>query len=393
MASWLSLSGIEWWGNDDRHGYFLTLVLMVELPATTLLYWHLRSLAEPDPTAKAGLTLCAVTVPVLMAMAVPMLLLDLQQWRDLPAVTQFLLAGGYGAAAMTCTLVSFGCLARLSVVYGRRAVIDVSPLVECMTAGLRWLIDAVRAHAVTLALFLGCAVWLYATWQSLGSLAWMPRRASVLGDLPFFNFLGPKVLGDYIARFSYVSGGSYRTSSVVRNTPLLLMTLDLLAIWLMTTTSAPGVWPRRLATMVRWYPTLLVGAFMAIGLAIGPLTNDANAVLSRQSKFMLLLIASIELPTTLLLYLHLAFLADHAKQRKVAHGLLLSGAAAALLMAASLSVALLTDVSKRVWLEWQDTPTWFVAAAVLGAAVMTTSFYATWQVLRLMATLIRKPAV
>ena len=377
-------ANVAWWGDDAREQYFLLLIAAVELPGTALLYLHLRTLAGRDETARRGLTAVAVGAPALIGLATLMLLAG-DAWgprrNDLP---QQLIVAAYGAAAVGLGLVALTCLARLFVAH---AAAGFGGGTSAASDFLRRLQDAARPtlrlalrHGPSLVIAAGCLAWLVLAAKAVTYTAWLMPRAAVLDDLPFFNFVGPKAYGAYLgARDDGVGWQSYGRGVV----PLAFGTTLLVTIWAMTV--GDNGWLRRLA---RWWPTLAAGALLAVGVAHGRLHNDSNVGLSQQSKFLLLATVLIELPATLLLYLHLATIARRHGSAEVGRGLVWAGIFATTLILAAVWTAGLTDLPGRAWLDWKDTAAWTLAAAAYGAATVAASVYAAWQVLRLVGVLL-----
>jgi hypothetical protein len=384
----LSRSSIKWWGTDSRIGYYAMLVTFVELPGTVLLYAYLRTLAGPDTRARWLLTVAGIGAGLLLAISAFVLLLfgeGVQSYR--PSLTDPAWSVVFmtcGAVAVASGLLAFAGIGRL---IWRQGVIGFGPwLRQVRTPAwdgtlLRRVVDGLTQHRATLLVVAGIVLWLFLTQQHLAATAFRGPRAAVLHELPFFNYVGPKVFGTYLGEAS--NYGRFNRYYNLTSVPLFWTTaLTLLAVWMMTGTGG------RLRHATRWWPILAIGGIVGAVVAIGPIRNEATRVLSQESKYLLLTTLLCELPATLLLYLHLATLAA-SHDSGVARGLRRAGWAAASLTGLCVLVALSTLLGDGwVWYEWRRTTPWVLAAAGLGATAAAVSLYGTWQVLRLVVLLL-----
>jgi uncharacterized membrane protein YczE len=134
-------------------------------------------------------------------------------------------------------------------------------------------------------------------------------------------------------------------------------------------------------------PTLAIGGLLALISVLGSLPHESREVLSYQSKFLLMTVASVELPASLLTYAYLIGLSWSLGHQALARRIGLAFGLATVLLSMCLIVALSTNVQSFRWMSWQTSPAWLVAGATLGAAVVAISVYATWQIFSLASTL------
>ena len=365
------------WG-DGRYLYFVVLVGVIELPATTLLYLHLRGLAGRDAVARRALTACCVGVPLVIGGGFWMLFYG-DSWSPRTAtILEQATVLGYGAAATALALVAAAAIGRLAL---RHALVGFSGLggaagdvVRRVIGGIRPALRVARRDAAALGIAWGCWLWLALSIDVFSAIAERANQASVLGDLPFFNFAGPKAAGAYQVFRSY------------DNVSLGLRSL--LAIWLLTI-ALPGMRNGPWRVAARWWPTIATGALLGFGVAFVTYENLAVSVLSQQSKYLLLFTMLLEVPATGLLYGHLARVAIHRGSPSVGRGLAVAGLAATTLMVLSVAIAASSEVSGQSWQAWSGTPSWYATAALLGAATLAAGVFSAWQVARLGLLLVR----
>ncbi len=387
----LATSQIQWYYRDDRDRVFLMLVLLVELPCTVMLYAYLRQLAGKDAAVKLGLTWVLIGATALIS-AAAVALLKVPVWSPKPGETDFVIAMiVYGSSALALALVAYSCIAKLAMTYGWRGF---GPWLKParreagqVAALLRQVLAMARAHGATAVVAVGVVMWLMQWGDQLQVTHYLSRRAAMLGDLPFFGFLGPKVPGTFLATEAAFIGSryDYRGSNTG---PLWIAMTTLLVYWAMT---MPTAQTRRswLRVAARWLPTLAYGGVLLMVAAHGDIHDDARRQLSQKSKFMLAAMTSVELPATVLLYVYLATLARRLNAPAVARGLLIAGGLAGWTTLIAIGVGVSTDIIGRTWLDWRDTPGWLFAAGAVGALTIGSGLYAAWQVLRLLFVLCR----
>jgi hypothetical protein len=387
-----SESHVAWWGNDEREAYFVLLVGAVELPATMLLYLYLRHLAADagDRRTFNMLSTVAVGVPLVIGAATVMLLIGRSELAGTPNLSHQIFIALYGAVAVGIAMLAVASIGRLIVLH---AGLGFAGGATTASAGLAFIASTLRRLTRGFAgdlprwtCIVGLIVLLGLTFTNVTQIAWLRPRASVLDDLPFFNFLGPKVLGGFIAG-EHDSYGWYRWHG---HRPTLVWAI--LAIWAVTTLRVAGEGRWSLRRITRVWATLSIGGMLGLAFAMGPLHNDANLSLSQQSKFLLLATLVVEIPGTLLLYLHLAHLARSRGGPAIGRALVWSGIFATTLMLVAVWAGAMTDASDRAWISWRDTPAYWLTAAAYGALAVTAAAFATWQILRLLGLLVRSGA-
>ena len=374
----LSEGGLGWWGNSARESYFVLLVSVVELPATTLLYVYLHRVAGQvgDRRAAAMLKVASLGVPaVIGASALALVAADAMPTRGGTLWHQGLLAL-YGGAAVGLAMLAAFALFRLAATLARAGFAGRTvPSVARPLPGIVKRLD-VRAVLFAGALF----AWLYLSLLNTSASVEMPYRASVLRDVPVVNFFGPKVAMIFLSSYG---GFSVGFASVGRGAGILLVVGT---AWALTATPQAGERRLSLRRLARWWPTLAAGALLGVAVAHGEVHNDARASLSQQTKYLMACVALIDAPATLLLYLHLAGVARRSLGRPdLGRGLVWAGLSATAVMVAAVWAMGLTNASERAWLGWEDTTPWYVAAGLYGSLATAASLFAAWQALRLLA--------
>src|SRR5687768_10936843 len=202
-----ALAGVLWghypitrsWGWDALP-VLAAAVGLVELTANTLLYVHLRRLAarfEPaGGRAAALLGTAAALLPVTCAVGVGISLVR-GHMQDQPVVPWRYAQAAYGALAMaTGMLMCAGVLrllAQSALAATDQSVASLAGKLARLRGLLGRLAGAVRADPARWAAVCGLLIWLWNTRPLVALSAVFEHRLALGGDLPFLNFLGPKV--------------------------------------------------------------------------------------------------------------------------------------------------------------------------------------------------------
>jgi hypothetical protein len=130
-------------------------------------------------------------------------------------------------------------------------------------------------------------------------ILWYAPRNGLAGNLPFFNFPGPKVWTAAVSEGGY----TYEYSSTLISRTALLA-FNLAAVWLVTMRPCTGGRRSVLRPLARWSAVGAVGA--AMGVAAGwSGVSDMHDSPARNELFAAVTVA-FELPATVLLYAYLA---------------------------------------------------------------------------------------
>jgi len=167
------------------------------------------------------------------------------------------------------------------------------PVTHFPPAQIRW------ARIVSL----GLVIWLSATFESIGTVLIMRFSEDYGGTVARLNYIGPKAWAvPLIQRAVGYQPGSWGVNGVTRG---LLMAV---AVLMITTAPTERDWREPIWSMrfwARWVPLVLFGGFLGLTLGSEGLGYDDPQV----RKFTLAAVAGVELPATILLYLHLRVLA------------------------------------------------------------------------------------
>jgi hypothetical protein len=295
--------GIDRWWSWDGLNLLVIAVGVVELPANGLLYWHLSRLARrfdarEDAPLTRTLALGAMLVPAVCGAGVMMSILR-GAMQDKPVVPWRYAQSAYGAFAFCCGMLMTGgaltLLARVLVATTDQSVASLAGKLARLRGTLGRFVSNVRNDPARWACALGLMLWLWNTSPMLRSTALIEHRRGVGGDLPAFNFVGPKV-----GAVVLLSGGEYYRDRTVDGRAGLIATV--LAIWLIT---AMRKTPRASSEVARWVPTVLAG--LALGLTI---TTQQAGYDVRQSYWAAALMLLVEAPATFVVYRYLAYVAD-----------------------------------------------------------------------------------
>lgn len=317
----LNEDGVSYWETSDRDQYHLLLLSFIELPATTLLYLHLRQIGATvrDPILSRSLNILAVAVPMCIGGAIVFLLLG-DVWQDAKhQIVQQSMVGIFGAMCVALAALGAATLGRMILLLFPAAIgnFDASRSLtaSAVTQLVRWrnlLTDsaaAIRPIAIALSLLGLIAISVLLTTDVL----MFNFRTGYGGNWPMVNVPGPKIWGVPLAvRFEGGAYSSYRLS--IASGPLIRIVFLVNLVWLLTIAPRVGLENRfSLRRMTRWGIALLIGIAIAAVIGLHP-RNSTNLVESLStttltSAYTLPLTMFIEAPATLLLYLYLGHLA------------------------------------------------------------------------------------
>jgi hypothetical protein len=314
LARWSSvlgcggLAGLLWggyeisiyWGWDALNALVIA-VGAVELPANALLYWHLSKIAQRfDAHRRAELIRMLATSAVLICIVCGggvVISMLRGAMKDQPLVAWRLVQSAYGALSLCCgMLMTIGVLRLLANVLAAasdRSVASMAGKLARLRGTLGQLVSNIRADPARWAAVFGLVWWLWNTSPVLSLTALIDHRRGIGGNLPAFNFIGPKVGAVAVFGSDSYYGVDDRAAIVT----------TVLAIWLITALRPADLRAWSWA-MARWTPTLLVG--FALGLAITVQRADYEV---RQSYWAAGVMLLVEAPATFIVYRYLAHLA------------------------------------------------------------------------------------
>ena len=302
---------------DELPPFRLLLVAGVELPAATLLYAYLRRLCEHVPGRDRRETFDRLIYFVPGVIGAGAVLLALSWWMrsDRQGATtremQMTVGAAYGTIAMLCGVAATAAVAGLAAAYFHLAFPEARRLLTAARHARRrtiaWLTALREERIRRTAVAGGLILLLLVTIQGNDQVLWMTARLGVGGNAPFVNFAGPKI---WCAGTLTEFRGRYEYQPLFGRT--MLVTLELLAAWLIATPIDAGARRDRLRRAVRWSPPLMLGAAIFAMGAFVARANDlrgGDLVEKVRSELYVLLMIGCELPLTLLLYALLARLA------------------------------------------------------------------------------------
>ena len=325
--------------SDTASRALLVAVALVELPVNTLFYLHLRNLSRRlhDRRAEALLDTCAWLVPVVVAGAAALMVLHMQWQGEARMLRPWRVATlAYGAAAASCGVVATAAVVRLALTALSAAAGDGPAILARRAARLprrlrRKLGLLSRADVARWLVVLGITWWLWNLWPAAGQALTRSSRDVVGGNIPYFNFPGPKVLILPLTHSYYPDVSRFALDT-------------LLLVWLLT---ARGLTRREsiLRPAARWASVVLIG--LAIGWRLSdPQFEQRLLPLHRAAA----ITVCVEAPLTLLVYLHLASLASREGCRRLGRGLsALAVATTAMLVTPAVVVYLYRGLPRRVF--------------------------------------------
>ena len=214
-------------------------------------------------------------------------------------------------------------------------------------------------------------------------LFWYSNRAGLGGNLPFFNFPGPKlwVAGSVPELGTYYY---YRSSGMLSRAALLA--LNLAAVWLVTLRPAEegGRSARVLRPLTRWAAIAALGG--AHGVAAGWAASTRQLADEYRSELFAALTVLCEMPATLLIYVYLAALAHGwLKRPRLRTQLASVGVLGPLLVGASFTAFVLA----REHYPRRLSPPVLAASAAYGVVMFALAVWASVLLLSLAAALVR----
>lgn len=190
------------------------------------------------------------------------------------------------------------------------------PAIRYPPAQIRW------ARVV----LLGLVIWLVATFESIGTVLIMNFSQDYGGTVAKLNFIGPKAWAvPLLQRAVGYEPGSWGVNGVTR---CLLIAVSIL---LFTTSPTDRDWREPLVSIrfwARWVPLVLFGGFLGLTLGSEGIAYDDPQL----RKFALAAVGGVELPATVLIFLHLRGLARSLSMARAATAFLCVALVAGLLM-------------------------------------------------------------
>jgi hypothetical protein len=328
--------------SDGCGGFLICAIVLCELPANALIYLHLRRLAEQLGNKRAELLLrvCVWMVPALTLGGAMLIGIDIARHSP-PDSLWHLVTSGYGATAVATSAAAtaaVGYLLATTMAAGFGGWISRLPAhLRQGPALIRRAVEMVEQSGPRWCVVTGLLLWLGMLPFSATDALWRSGRAGFMGDVPMFNFIGPKVMAPVV---NFEMPYYYQDAS----SAILTQITGLAAVWLMTTAPSQEKSGRRLRRMARWAATLAVA--MPLGMRLGYWWKEADA------SYLTAFAVCCETPATILLYLYLAQIASSAgesakKIRWICAAITV--AAAMPLMALVLGKAMHSDRHNPIW--------------------------------------------
>jgi hypothetical protein len=367
------------------------LVAAIELPATSLLYFYLSRLARhvPGHDRRATFERLNICVPLTIFAGAAILglhwLLLSEKLPNPPQGITRAVSMGYGAVAMICGVIASTAVGSLAAAYFRLAFprarrwIAVMRIASGRVRQARsWLTSERIRH---LAVGGGLLLLLITMIAGNDMVFWISTRWGLAGNLPFVDFPGPKVWAGAAA----IEQFSWR-SMLTGNE---LITLNLLAIWLIATPLRPlggGNDGETLRAWTRWLPIFLIGGLMCAGSSAKiPAAFDSLDDRYRSELFATATLAC-ELPASVLLYLLLARIATEVRAPTIARQLKVQLVLMVLVMASSLIAFVLSRDHRSQRFSY----TVLTLCALYGGLAMTIAAWATTTIVALGAVLLQR---
>lgn len=369
--------------------YRLVLVAGVELPATTLLYFYLRRLCDavPGRHRREMFSRLVLLIPVTLIACAVVLLAD---WMLIGADRQRLdnsplslgAAIAIGIASMVTGIAATTAVGSLAGAMTLQAFPNAWRLLTGLRRHLGGSVRSLRrldepAHNDRRRLACAAAGLLLLVIVMLNGIdatGWFTARLGLGGNLPFYNYPGPKV---WAATAMPELAGRYSWEPIVSRT--LLLALNLAALWLITAVPLTGRRGPLLRRAVRWVPVLLLGA--ALGAASVMRRGDFSNYLAGpwRSEFFAIITLACELPATFLLYLYLRRLSVEHAWPKLGRGFAALGG----VMIALVAVAISAFALSGQLLALRSSPVLAALSGVYGAAILCIAVWAVGLVLGL----------
>lgn len=287
----------------------IAALLGCDLPVNILLYLHLRYIALQLDLTRAAETLrwCGYAAALLILGSAGMVVIipavtDENVWLvDIASVL-------HGAMSLVCGLTATIAIGQLIIAssaaaLGQFAAKATRQLLRIPVA-VKMLAVAIQRDSSRASIILGVGLWLCTLPWTVAESLWFAARQSTGGDMPYINFLAPKVAIASVALGRWDEMYPYGVSHDVL-IPLLLQSL---AIWLMTRGGKRGgdsPWLRR---------TTRLAAIVTTGAALGwslwlPARWENGLYELRRAQVLIALTLLAEMPVTVLLYWNLAAIA------------------------------------------------------------------------------------
>jgi hypothetical protein len=374
---------------SDLPPYRLVLVTAVELPATALLYAYLRRLADaaPGQDRRRAFAHLQWAVPLAMLAGAGMIA---YQWLVPGLVPRRFprepvgpaLGAAYGCVVLACAAVAGTAVASLA---GSFAAAGFAGAWRAVSGGRRlgaalWQqaqrLDGRRLRAAGVAA--GLVLMLLVAVHGNNRFLWYHTRSGLAGNLPFFNFPGPKL---YVAGAVRELSHSYWQGEISH---AAFLALNITAVWLITLRTGGPSQRSFLRPLTRW---VAIGAFgAAFGLSGGWAAFTRQLAGEFRSELFLMLTLPLELPATVLLYAYLARLARRELQRPRLRTQL---ALLAMLVPVLVCVSMAAFVQSRTLRGTEVSPHVLAASAAFGAAMFAAAAWAAVVVVSLAAALVR----
>lgn len=385
--------GLSGYWPDEATGERAACILLVELPATAMLYLYLRALANLVPGEQRRSTLSTLSwlVPSVIAGGAIMMIITFVHnygrarnyfYTDRSAhIIGFL----YGSIAITAGMAAFLAvgsltLALMSVGFHRSARV-LSGGRRVLAWAWRQMFGASADRVRQIGVAAGLVLLVINALLGAERIGWFASRIGVGGNLPLANFVGPKL---WLGASALVIDSRYNHGALMSSTMLLVM--NLLCVWLLTL-RLPEM-NRRIAWLTRWFCIAAAGGAMSIA-AIKDGSSRWDYESYHWSSTMLATIMLLgEWPTMVLIYALLAKLSRTFHRPEISRQLYLAIGVITLLMASALALPAITHVTGKV-------PRYstfvLIICAVHGMLSLAAAFWTSSLVLKLAWSVYRQP--
>jgi hypothetical protein len=305
MLAWNSVYS----GSPQMRAGTLAALLGCELPVNTLLYAHLRKIASALGVTRSanGLAVCAWLIPPITMLSACMVFFI----RPVDPKDALLLNGAsavLGAISLCCGIAGTVAVLRLTLEAWRigfsRYLAKSQRTLLRFPLTCRKVMTAISSDSLRWSMVAGILLWLLTIPFTAGESLWQGGRRASGGDVPYVNFIAPKI------NVASIAVGRWDAYQPIHN--VVSLAVQTLAVWLMTrqpSRFAPFRRTRVLASATRFLVTLATGAAVGWSLWL-PARWDDELYLLHRAQILIAFTLICEVPATLLFYWYIAGVAE-----------------------------------------------------------------------------------